>query len=860
MEGVDYRGVPVLAAVRTVPDSPWFLVARMDVSEVYAPVRERRWMTAIVVAALLTSVGAGARLLWWRQNARLYEELSRASVALRDSAALNRDVLDALTANVAVLDAYGTIVTVNERWRRFARENQASTDGNDFVGVNYLAVCEKSKGPGSDAGAQAALVGIGAVMDGSQTQFSLEYPCHSPDQQRWFLMYVSPLGDSRGGVVVAHLDITERRRLEHELRSQNAALEAAANAVAITDWGGVIQWVNPAFTALTGYAREEAIGRNPRDLVKSGKHDHAFYAALWRTILAGQVWHGEMVNRRKDGSLYTEEQTITPLRDERGEISQFIAIKQDISERTRAETALRESQARLNGIVDSAMDGIVTIDDQERIVVFNAAAEKMFGCPAIEAIGQPVERFIPERFRAAHHGHLRHFSQTGDTQRAAGQVIRVSALRAGGEEFPIEASISRTEVDGHLLLTIILRDVAERVRGEKARAQLEAQLRLAQKMEALGTLAGGIAHDFNNILGAIIGNAALARQDVGSSHPAVESLNEIRKASHRAKDLVQRILAFSSEQSRPRSVILLRPVVEETVTLLRATLPAGVAIVTAFDADTPTVLADPTQIHQVLMNLCTNAWHALEGHPGRIDIHLDGVTLDAEAADAVATLRPGRFARLSVTDTGKGMNADTVERIFDPFFTTKPVGQGTGLGLSVVHGIMKAHDGAVTVASQPGSGTTFHLYFPAAAAPQPPAAPEPIAVEPVPAAGVQHVLYLDDEESLVFLVTRTLERLGYRVSGYTQAEAALAAVRADPTQFDLVVTDLNMPGISGLEVARELSRLRPELPVVLASGYITEELRAHALQAGVRQLIYKPNTVEELCDVVQRLAGEPRSA
>jgi CheY-like chemotaxis protein len=377
-------------------------------------------------------------------------------------------------------------------------------------------------------------------------------------------------------------------------------------------------------------------------------------------------------------------------------------------------------------------------------------------------------------------------------------------------------------------------------------------------MEALGTLAGGIAHDFNNILGAIIGNVELARQDVGATHPAMQSLDEIRKASHRAKDLVQRILTFASQHQEPQSVIRLRPVVEEAVTFLRATLPAGVEVAATFDPDAPTVLADSTQIHQVLINLCTNAWQAMNGHAGRIDIRLDSITLDAEAARADANLQPGHFARLCVTDTGTGMDAATLERIFEPFFTTKPVGQGTGLGLSVVHGIVKAHDGAITVTSQPGEGTTFSLYFAAAEAPERRAAPEDVTPTLLPAPGGHNVLYLDDEESLVFLVTRMLERLGYRVSGYTRAEEALAAVRADPGQFDLVVTDLNMPGMSGLDVARELARLRPDLPVVLASGYITEELRAQAPQAGVRQLIYKPSTVEELCAAVQRLAGAPK--
>jgi CheY-like chemotaxis protein len=271
--------------------------------------------------------------------------------------------------------------------------------------------------------------------------------------------------------------------------------------------------------------------------------------------------------------------------------------------------------------------------------------------------------------------------------------------------------------------------------------------------------------------------------------------------------------------------------------------------------DVPSVQADATHIHQVLINLGTNAWQAMEGRRGRIEIRLDGITLDSDAARQAGGLPPGRYCRLAVTDSGIGMGDETLQRIFDPFFTTKPVGQGTGLGLSVVHGTMKAHGGAVTVKSKPGQGSTFSLYFPAAE-PAETSGPAAAVVAGARSDGAgRHVLYLDDEESLVFLVSRLLKRQGYRVSGFTRADEALAALRADPGKFDLVVTDLNMPGASGLDVAREVARLRPDLPVVLTSGSINDELKALAPLAGVRELIYKPNTVEELCEVVGRLAG-----
>jgi len=398
----------------------------------------------------------------------------------------------------------------------------------------------------------------------------------------------------------------------------------------------------------------------------------------------------------------------------------------------------------------------------------------------------------------------------------------------------------------------MLLDITESVRAEEARSELEAQLREAQKLEAIGTLAGGIAHDFNNILGAIIGNAALAREDVGAGHRALVSLDEIYTSSQRAKELVQQILTFSRKQPQQTRLIALRPVVDDAVKLLRATLPAGVEIVTACAEHPLYVLADATQIQQILLNLCTNAWHAMEGRAGRIEIGLDEVLLDSAAVKNLPGLQPGRHARLGISDNGKGMDAATQARIFEPFFTTKAVDQGTGLGLSVVHGIIKAHHGAITLQSAPGGGTTFQLYFPAAAAPHAEALPEPAAPGSARGSG-QHVLYVDDDEAMVFLVTRMLEGLGYRVSGYERGADALEAVRAGAGDFDLAVTDFNMPGLSGLEVAQELARIRPGLPVVITSGYITEELRTNALQAGVRHVVYKPNTIDELCQTIQRL-------
>jgi len=387
-----------------------------------------------------------------------------------------------------------------------------------------------------------------------------------------------------------------------------------------------------------------------------------------------------------------------------------------------------------------------------------------------------------------------------------------------------------------------------------AMRQLEEQFRQSQKLEAIGTLAGGIAHDFNNILGAILGNVDLALADVGSAHPARESLVEIQRAGHRARDLVQRILSFSRKEAHERRPVSLTAVVEEGARLLRATLPAGVDLVATSASDVPEVLADSSQIHQILLNLGTNAWHAIGDRPGRIEISLRATTLNG-GGEHPAELPPGRYAVLEVSDDGQGMDAATLSRAFEPFFTTKPPGRGTGLGLSVVHGIVQNHGGAITARSQVGRGTTFVLYFPAIAA----AAAAQRAEPPAPARGQgQHVLYLDDEAPLVLLAARTLERLGYRATGFSDPAEALRAFAAKPHDFDLVITDLNMPGTSGLTVAAEILRIRPGMPVVLASGYVTEALRQQAEEIGIRHVLYKPSTLEEFSRDLHRLLSEKR--
>ena len=381
-------------------------------------------------------------------------------------------------------------------------------------------------------------------------------------------------------------------------------------------------------------------------------------------------------------------------------------------------------------------------------------------------------------------------------------------------------------------------------------------------MEAVGTLASSIAHDFNNVMGAILGNVALARQDLPADHPAALSVAQIQVAGLRARSLVQKILSFTQRQAPQMQAQPLRALVEEGIALLRATLPSGVAISRVLPAVPLVALVDATQVNQLLMNLGINAWHALQGQPGQIEIGLAALRFDAATPPPKPGLRPGLAAHLWVRDSGCGMTPDVMRRIFEPFFTTKMTGQGTGLGLAAVASVVQAHGGVLDVDSKPGAGTCFHIYLPALEAAALAPTLEPVDPDTVPAALAvegQHVIYIDDDEVMRLLVERLLQRAGFRVSGFADAAEALAVLRASPLDCDLVITDYNMPQMSGLDVARAVTALRADLPVILTTGSMTDELIASALEAGVSALVNKERTFEDLApQAVQVLAKAAR--
>jgi nitrogen-specific signal transduction histidine kinase/ActR/RegA family two-component response regulator len=389
------------------------------------------------------------------------------------------------------------------------------------------------------------------------------------------------------------------------------------------------------------------------------------------------------------------------------------------------------------------------------------------------------------------------------------------------------------------------------------RSQMQQAMMRTEKLQALGTLVGGIAHDFNNIMLTISGNAKLALEQLPQESPAYSNVLEIAKAGSRAVAFTKKILSFSQQEEVRRQPTPLLPVVEEAISSIRKTLPPQIEIRKNFPANLPPILGDASQVHQTLVNLANNVGDALGEAPGQLEIAACSIHLNGDGASLSAKLPPGDYVKLSIRDTGTGMDKKTLGRIFEPFFTTKPQGRGTGMGLAIVHGIMKNHQGEVTAYSEVGKGAVFNLYFPVA----PETRIEIPAAAPIPQGQGQRILYVDDEEPLVLLITRTLRRLGYNVDGFTDPLEALRALRQNPYHFHALVTDLSMPQMSGTELAREVLQMCPKMPVILTTGYIRPQDQELARRVGIRELILKPDTVEELGFALHRLlVGEEKTS
>ncbi len=524
--------------------------------------------------------------------------------------------------------------------------------------------------------------------------------------------------DNLSQVIEYCLDISGRKQGEEERSRLVTAIEQGVDSVVITDKEGLIQYVNPSFTRTSGYSKEEVIGKNPR-ILKSGRHDALFYQEMWETLLSGQAWQGHLINKKKDGTLFEEEVSITPVLNEAGEMINYVAVRHDVTEQM----------------------------------------------------------------------------------------------------------------------------------------QLEEQLRQAQKMESIGTLAGGIAHDFNNILAAILGFAKLAKRNLPSGTLACENIDRVITSGKRAAILVQQILEFSRKTEQTLQPLQPHLIVEEVLQMLHSTLPATVEIQTDIDPACGTIMADPTKIHQIVMNLCTNAFQALKDEQGIIRVRLScqerAVKVSGKDQDERVP-----FMVLSVSDTGQGIVPETASHIFEPYFTTKgqDARKGTGLGLAVVHGIVEGYGGVIDLESRPGHGSTFRIMIPTVSVEV--EAPEREGQVEDLSAGTERILIVDDEPMLIEMNRMLLEDLGYTVVGVTDSREALAKVRAEPGRFDLIVTDQTLPGLTGSEFAKHVLAIDPSMPIIICTGYSAISSEEEALTIGIKKYIHKPVEEDELVRTIRKILDE----
>ncbi|MDH5525636.1 MAG: PAS domain S-box protein [Desulfobulbaceae bacterium] len=509
-------------------------------------------------------------------------------------------------------------------------------------------------------------------------------------------------------------DITDQKKSEETLLKLEAAIEQTAESIVITDPKGVIQYVNPSFENITGYSSKEVLGNKP-NILKSGRHNNEFYKQLWETVDSGQTWQGRFINKKKDGTLFEEDASITPVIDRSGKITCLVAVKRDMTKQI----------------------------------------------------------------------------------------------------------------------------------------QLEEQLRQAHKMEAIGTLAGGIAHDFNNILTSMLGFTEIALMELPEDHQVHEDLQEVLTAGYRARDLVQQILTFSRRGEQQLSPLRVQLIIKEALKLLRSSLPSTIEIKQDIDNNCPAILADPTQIHQVIINLCTNGYHAMRENGGTLTVKLTLARADLDQIAIGMGLKPGKYCVIEVADTGCGIDPALKERIFEPYFTTKRKGEGTGMGLSMVHGIVQSHGGHINVSSIPEQGSTFRIFLPI-----------PDSIEEIPLfspredtsqRGNERILVVDDEESILRYYRNLLGGLGYQVTSSSSSQQALELFRQSPNGFDLVISDMTMPHTTGAELAKKILEERPDTPIILCTGF-SELINKEAAQAiGIKDFIQKPFKQNELPIIIRQV-------
>jgi PAS domain S-box-containing protein len=815
-ETVNSEGVPMLASIRRIPDTDWVFVAQQPQSEAYAPILQAALrLVSSVLLAVFVAILLGAFFI--RNTTAPLMKLRDVALRIGNSAARGPGPF---------LETAGRLEAELE-----------DIKGGDEIGVMVHAFHEM---------------------------------CGKLDNAL--------------------------RSLENAARDWERTFDSVADLIFILDQNNHVIRLNRSASDFLGKATVEVIGKPCRELFPTGESWLSICPSVERPEGKEVMLEGE---REWTFSNRVFNVAVSPLLDERGNEIGAVHVLSDITERKKAEDVLKLNEMRLEALLaishmsdfsphgvakyaleqgvrltGSEMGYLAFASEDETILNMYAWSDNvMEGCfmedrPLVyevdktglwgEAMRQrravitndystanPLKKGYPE-------GHVEIRRHMNVPIFDGARIALVAGVGNKGQPY------DESDVRQLTLLMDAMWRILQRRNAEEEKEKLQIQLYQAQKMEAIGTLSGGIAHDFNNILAAIMGYTEMALHKLPLREREVkEDLEQVLKAACRARDLVKQILVFSRQRGRyQRSPVMVAPVIKEALKMLRASLPTTIAMEWNIACDTETVLTDPTQIHQIIVNLCTNAAHAMNDK-GTLSVDLTAEELDHESARRFREVKPGRYLHLSVSDTGEGMSPSVMERIFDPYFTTKDTGKGTGLGLAVVQGIVKRHEGVITVESEPGKGARFHVFLPQADKGE----KTGLEVSVTPSRGTGRILFVDDEKMIADIGGKLISQLGYNVRALSSSSEALDLIRSKPDDFDLLITDYTMPEMTGLELAREVHRIRPGLPVILCTGYSERMTEEEIVRTGVHALAMKPLSHEELGRLIaSALANSPQTA
>jgi PAS domain S-box-containing protein len=845
LEEVDYRGIPVLATMRHIPDTSWFLVTKVDQEEIYAPIRRRAWFIGIVTSLLIAGAGLSVGFLWHHQCAQFYSKQYEAELD-RQALARHYDYLTKYANDIILLmDQDMKIVEANDR----AVESYGYSH-DELLQLSLIELQSSETRPD-------LIVPMKQVGERDGLVFQTEHG--RKDGTRFPVEISSRVIEVEGKMFYQSIirNITERKRAEEVLRKSEyyfrSLLFNIHEDILVIDRDYRVTDVNNTLLLTVGLERDEVIGRHCYEILHD--YNQPCYRYGEQCLLQAAFESGKPHNCRhihtrmdtqSDRSKVWVDILLSPLKDEHGSVTHVIEAMRDITDLILTGEALQESEERHRTAIENSPDGVAIVQGGQPLFV-NQKFVEIFGYDRPEEIvGKPLSTVL-------HTDDLNQFKEVNYERQKEGPITlrhEFKGIRKGGEPILIEVSATQITYRGEAASLVYLRDITERKRKEQEMAFLQEQLRQSQKMEAIGLLAGGIAHDFGNLLAIVQGYSELSLLKLPKEDPLRENIEEVKKAGGRAMDLIRRLLAFSRRQIFQTSVLDLNTILRDLEKMLRRIIGEDIELVTLLADDLGKIEADPGQIEQILLNLAVNARDAMPSG-GKLTIETTNTELDKTYARSHVAVKPGRYVMVSVSDTGVGMTPEVRERVFEPFFTTKEKGKGTGLGLSTVYGIVKQSGGNIWVYSEPGYGTTFKIYLPRLDELLK-REREMKIVEESPR-GNETILVVEDEEKVLMMVAEILREQGYKILGAPRGENALLIAGQHKGPIHLMVTDVVMPGMNGRELAGRLAPLHSEMKVLYMSGYTDDAIVHHGvLEKGIN-FIQKPFTVAGLASKVRQV-------